>query len=399
MKILVLNSGSSSIKYQVFDMPDGRVMAKGLAEKIGEADSELTQSVGDDKFNIKKPIKDHAEGLNLIIETLTGEYGVFEDIHEISAVGHRVVHGGERFAESTLINDDVTKAIDASSSLAPLHNPPNLMGIRATKEVLGSVPQVACFDTAFHQSIPKTAFMYALPYELYETHKIRRYGFHGTSHKYVMQASMKYIGKTKEEANLITCHLGNGCSMAAIREGKSVDTSMGLTPLEGLIMGTRSGDIDPAITFYLQDSLGMSASEINTMMNKKSGLLGVSGVSNDMRTLSKEAEAGNQRAQLAIDMFAYRIHTYIGKYMAVLNRLDAIVFTGGIGENNSAIRQMICKKLDFWGIELHETLNNELARGDGGIISKEGSKVKILVIPTDEEKAIAIDTYAIVSKL
>ncbi|MBI4975998.1 MAG: acetate kinase [Spirochaetes bacterium] len=391
MKVLVVNSGSSSIKYQVFGMPEGDVLCKGLLERIGEGASHLVHSVKDKKSETTAPVANHEDGMKLILATLTDkENGVVKDIHEIQAVGHRVVHGGEAFTGSVLINDAVIKTITDYCDLAPLHNPPNLTGIKATMAVLGSIPQVACFDTAFHQTIPEHAYLYAIPHKLYEEHKIRRYGFHGTSHRYVTERAQEMLGK--KDINIITCHLGNGCSMTAVKDGKSVDTTMGLTPLEGLVMGTRSGDIDPAIIFHLADSLKMPLKDINTMLNKKSGLIGISGLSNDMRNLDEEAKKGNKKAALAISIFAYRVRKYIGAYMAVLNHLDGIVFTGGIGENNAQLRVEMCGNLDFWGIAIDTAKNTAPSRTER-IVSTDASRVKIMVIPTDEEKAIAHDTY------
>lgn len=395
MKILVINSGSSSIKYQLFQMPEEKVIAKGLLERIGEEKSLFVQKSIIGEVQSEKSISDHEAGIDFIIGMLTDPHnGVVTCIEEIFGVGHRVVHGGEEFNESVVVTDEVMKKIAKYSDLAPLHNPPNLIGIRACRKSLPKAIQVACFDTAFHHSIPKEAFVYAIPYELYQRYGIRKYGFHGTSHKYVSTRYAALAKKNIVDLNLITCHLGNGCSIAAIEKGKSVDTSMGFTPLEGLVMGTRCGDIDPAITFYLLEK-GYSGTELNTLLNKKSGLLGISGVSNDMRNLLQAQEKGDLRAKLAIDIFSYRIKKYIGSYMAILGKVDAVIFTGGIGENNAFVRQRSLKNLDFLGIELDETLNNKATKGFEGKINKETSKVEICVIPTNEELQIAVDTAKI----
>jgi acetate kinase len=374
-------------------MPQEDLLAKGLVEKVGEEKSFLTHEYEGSKFESKVAVADHEEGMKLIMKTLTdGKAGVIGSINEIESVGHRVVHGGEKFSGSMKITPDVLKAIEDYEDLAPLHNPPNLAGIRAIESVLPGVIQVAAFDTAFHQTIPEIAYMYAIPCELYEKYKIRRYGFHGTSHRFVARRAAELLGKSKEEANIITCHLGNGCSMAAVKEGKSVDTSMGFTPLEGLVMGTRSGDIDPAIIFYLEERRGMSTAEINTLLNKKSGLLGVSGVSNDMRTVIEEAGKGNKRAALAVDIFCYRIKKYIGAYTAVLGRVDAVVFTGGIGENSVPVREKVLEGLECLGIKPDSERNCDESKKER-VITSEDSAVKVFVIPTNEEVRIACDTY------
>jgi acetate kinase len=395
MKVLVFNCGSSSIKYQLYDMPAGTVIAKGSVQRIGEAQSSAVQTAGIKKLEIKEPIANHEQALEVISKMLTDSAnGAISSLSEITACGHRVVHGGEAFTGSVILTEELEKGIDGFSVLAPLHNPPNLTGIRAAKKMLGpSVPQVACFDTAFHQTIPETAYLYALPYEMYEKDKIRKYGFHGTSHRYVARRAAAMLGKDKYGVNLITCHLGNGCSITAVREGKSVDTSMGLTPLEGVVMGTRTGDFDPAIIFHLCRN-GYTPEKLDSICNKKSGLLGISGISNDMRDL--ESKKDNKRAALALDIFAYRIRKYVGSYLAVLNRCDAIVFTGGIGENGAAMRKRILTELDCLGIILDEKKNAETFAKEADISTPE-SRVKVLVVPTDEEGAIARDTYAIVS--
>jgi len=392
VKVLVINAGSSSVKYQLYQMPEADVLAKGIVERIGDEGSRLSQTAGEQTHNIEKPVADHEQAMDLILATLVDpEHGVLKDIAEIASVGHRVVHGGEEFSGSMLIDEHVVDSIERFADLAPLHNPPNLTGIRAAQHGLPNAKQVACFDTAFHSTIPEVAYMYALPYELYEKYRVRRYGFHGTSHRYVARRAAALMGKHKYDANVITCHLGNGCSITAVKNGKSVDTSMGLTPLEGVVMGTRSGDFDPAILFYLADK-GYSTQELNTLCNKKSGLLGLSGQSNDMRNLSELAAGGDKRAQLAIDVFAYRVKKYIGSYTAVLGTVDAVVFTGGIGENNVGVRAKICSDLPQIGIEIDADKNAATLRKEGDI-STDSSRVKVFVIPTDEEAAIAKDTY------
>jgi len=392
MKVLVVNCGSSSLKYQLYEMPQAQVLAKGLLEKIGEEDSRLTHEYDGKKYTAQTPIDDHEAGMSLILDTLVSKQtGVIDNISEIGAVGHRVVHGGEEFTGSVIINDKVIASVEKFADLAPLHNPPNLTGIRAAQRQLPHVTQVACFDTAFHSTIPPVAYTYALPYELYEKYRIRRYGFHGTSHRYVARRAALMLQKGKYDVNVITCHLGNGCSMAAVKNGRSVDTSMGLTPLEGLVMGTRSGDFDPAILFYLADK-GFHLKELNALCNKKSGLIGISAVSNDMRNLAQQAKNGNVRAQLAIDIFCYRIKKYIGAYTAVLDTLDAVVFTGGIGENAVDVRARICSGLTQIGLEIDPVKNASAIRTEADI-STADSRAKILVIPTNEEAAIARDTF------
>ncbi len=392
MKILVINAGSSSIKYQLFEMPAEKVLAKGLLEKIGEEASQLNHFSDSKEHKIKTKVANHTAGMKLILDTLVAaETGVIKDISEISAVGHRVVHGGEEFTGSVVINDKVIASVEKFADLAPLHNPPNLTGIKASQKSLPGALQVACFDTAFHTTIPKIAYIYALPYEIYEKYRVRKYGFHGTSHSYVAKRVAKLLGGGPEQFNIITCHLGNGCSITAVKGGKSVDTSMGLTPLEGVVMGTRSGDFDPAILFYLSEK-GYSIDELNDMCNKKSGLLGISGVSNDMRNLREHAVAGNERAKLAFDIFCYRIRKYIGAYTAVLGRLDALVFTGGIGENAADVRARTCENLEQMGIKIDPAANEKIVRKEG-LISSADSRVKVFAIPTNEELAIAQDTF------
>ena len=398
MKILVINCGSSSLKYQFIDMKDESVLAKGLVERIGIEGSVLKhEKTGMEKQTITAEMPNHEVALKLVMDALINEsYGVIKDFKEIDAVGHRVVHGGEDFANSVLIDDKVMKSIEDCIDLAPLHNPPNIIGIKACQKLLPGVKMVAVFDTAFHQTMPDYAYMYAIPYEYYEKYKIRRYGFHGTSHRFVSKRASELMGKKIDQCNIITCHLGNGASVAAIKNGKTIDTSMGFTPLEGLIMGTRSGDIDPAVIPFLSEKEKMSIKEIDTLLNKKSGVLGVSGVSSDFRDIEGEAEKGNDRARLALDMFHTRVKKYIGAYMAELGNVDAVVFTAGLGENSAESRKEICKGLESLGIEIDVDANK--TRGKEQLISKKNSKIKVFVIPTNEELVIARDTLEIVSK-
>jgi len=392
LKILVINCGSSSIKYRLFEMPERKLLAKGVLEKIGEEKSLLKHSAGSGEQKIEQNVPDHLKGMELILSALTDKKtGVIKSASEISAVGHRVVHGGDEYSGSVKIDAGVIKTVEKFSDLAPLHNPPNLAGIRATMEAMPGIPQVAAFDTAFHQTMPRTAYMYAIPYELYEKYKIRRYGFHGTSHRFVARRFAELAGKNKYSVNAITCHLGNGSSITAVRGGRSVDTSMGFTPLEGSVMGTRSGDIDPSIGFYLIRK-GYSVDEIDNILNKKSGLLGLSGAGNDMRTILQKAKEGDDRAELAVDVLCYRIKKYIGAYSAALGRVDALIFTGGIGENAVEVRKRACSGLENIGIILDEKKNSEVT-GKEGIISSKNSKTQVWVIPTDEETRIAVDTF------
>ncbi len=397
MKVLVINAGSSSLKYQLLDMDTEKVLAKGLAERIGIDGSNVSyQPAEGEKIVVEEPLKDHKDALDIIIEKLTDpKVGVIENIEEIDAVGHRTVHGGEEFAHSVLIDDAVIKTLEEVSELAPLHNPANLTGIRAMEEILPDVPQVAVFDTAFHQTMPEYAYMYALPYELYEDYHIRKYGFHGTSHHYVAIEAAKLLGKPLEDLKLITCHLGNGGSVTAVQNGKSVDTSMGFTPLAGIEMGTRSGDIDPSIVIYLQGK-GYSAEEVSTILNNKSGAFGVSGISSDFRDLEDAAEKGNRRAKLALDIFDYRVRCTIGAYVAAMDGVDAIVFTGGIGENAPTTREGVCKGLSYLGLTIDPQANQ--VRGKNAVITTPDSKVKVLVIPTNEELMIARDTVELSEK-
>ncbi len=398
MKILVINSGSSSIKFELFDMPAENRLARGILQRIGEPGSQLTCSIGEVRTRLDQPIATHEQGLGLIVEILTDPArGGIDDDARIDAIGHRVVHGGESFSETALITGEVERAIEANSALAPLHNPPNLMGIRVARRLFPGVPQVAVFDTAFHQTMPEHAYLYPVPLELYDSLKVRRYGFHGTSHRFVTMQAAGFLERPIAETNLITCHLGNGCSMAAVRGGRSIDTSMGLTPLEGLMMGTRSGDIDPALVVFLHNARKLSIAEIDTLLNKQSGLLGVSGVSNDVRTLLEAEAAGNERAARALDIYCYRVRKYIGAYTAALGTVHAVVFTAGVGENSPAIRERVLEGLGPLGYYLdHEA--NTTAVGRLADISTPDSPARILVVPTDEELLIARDTYRIAAR-
>jgi len=392
MKILVLNSGSSSVKYQLLEMEPEQLIAKGLVQRIGSEKSSLThQVVGKPDKSIQKHILDHTQAIHTMMDVLTDpQEGVVKDAREIVAVGHRVVHGGESFSQSVPISQEVLDTIYDNISLAPLHNPPNIKGIEASMHELPDSLQVAVFDTAFHQTIPREAFLYALPYNLYKKHGIRRYGFHGTSHRYVAHQAQRWLeGIPLEQQKVVTCHLGNGASIAAVKGGHSVDTSMGLTPLEGLLMGTRCGDVDPAAVLYIMEQQGLTLSEIDTLMNKRSGLYGVSGESNDMREVLKRAEKGLYRSMLAAKIFCYRIKKYLMAYAGAMGGLDAIVFTGGIGENSARVRKMSVSDLEQVGIILDRKKNEEL-RGEGAV-QTEDSKVRILVIPTNEELVIARD--------
>ncbi len=392
MKILVVNAGSSSIKYQVFDMTNETVLAKGLVDRVGIPGTTLEHKpTGKDEVVIKKDLPDHTAGMQLVLEVLVDpEYGVIKNMEEIGAVGHRVVHGGESFADSVVIDDNVKKVIRDCFDIAPLHNPPNLMGIEACEALMPNVPHVAVFDTAFHQSMKPENFMYALPYDVYEKYRVRRYGFHGTSHNYVSHRAADMLDKPYEQCKIVTLHLGNGGSMAAIKDGKVIDTSMGFTPLEGLVMGTRSGDIDPAIVFFLMDKLGMDTTEANNYFNKKCGMLGLSGVSNDLRDIEDAARNGNERAEIALKVYTDKIKGYIGNYIAKLNGCDCIVFTAGVGENGWDIRASICKDLDYIGIKMDPEKNR--VRGKEVDIAADDSRVRIFVIPTNEELVIARDT-------
>ena len=395
MKIIVINCGSSSIKYQLFDMDGPTILAKGVVEKIGLNGSFIKHESNGVKNTFDGEIIDHQAGIEFMLGILISkEYGCIQNFNEIDAVGHRVVHGGEKFNSSVLINDDVIAMLEECIQLAPLHNPPNLSGIYALSSILPDVPQVGAFDTAFHQTMPDHAYMYAIPYSLYTKHAIRRYGFHGTSHRYVSQRAREILAD-RNIRKIITCHLGNGASVAAISDGKSVDTSMGLTPLEGLVMGTRCGDIDPGIVTYVMQCEDISRGAVNSLINKHSGLLGVSGVSSDMRELETASANGNERAQLALRMFRYRVRKYIGAYAAAMGGVDVVVFTGGIGENSDNTRFEIAKDLEFLGLEFDQDKNAGV-RGEEKIISKDNSRVIAMIIPTDEELVIAQDTEVII---
>ncbi len=401
MKIIVLNCGSSSIKYQLFDMGKNMVLAKGIVDKVGLHGSSLSyEPHNGESVKLEGDIYDHQIGIEYILGIISSKKrGVISSFEEIDAVGHRVVLGGEEFKESVYIDDYVIKKIEEYSYLAPLHNPANLKGIYAILSLLPDVPQVATFDTAFHQTIPEKAYMYAIPYSLYNKYRIRRYGFHGTSHRYVSSRACEILGVDYNKVKIITCHLGNGASIAAINNGKSIDTSMGLTPVEGLIMGTRCGDIDPSIVTFIMQKEFVDASTANTILNKHSGILGITGVSSDMREVQEAAEnQKNERAILGLEMYYYRIKKYIGAYVAALGGLDILVFTGGVGENSFITREKVCKDMDFLGIELDKE-TNKTTRSIEKIISSTNSKVKVMVVPTNEELVIAKDTMEIIMKL
>lgn len=399
MKILVLNCGSSSIKYKLFEMESKEIIAQGGVEKIGMKGSFLKFTLPDgQKVMLEGEILEHRAGIEYIMGVMLSEkYGCIESLEEIKAVGHRVVHGGERFNSSVLITEEVIEMLNECIELAPLHNPPNLKGIYAIQELLPETPQVGVFDTAFHQTMPDYAYMYGLPYSLYEKYGIRRYGFHGTSHRFVSERVCDFLGVPYEEQRIITAHIGNGGSITAIKDGKSIDTSMGMTPVEGLMMGTRSGDIDPGVISYIMEKENMGTKGISTLLNKFSGMLGVSGVSSDMREIETAINSGNERAIMAMKTYCYRIKKYIGQYAAVLGGVDILVFTGGVGENQAITRRMACENMEYMGIELDSELN-EKTQGVEAIISKEGSKVKVVIIPTDEEFTIAKDTVMILDE-
>lgn len=395
MKVLVINTGSSSIKYQLFEMPEGKVLCTGLVERLGESVGKIThKQLSGDKENVfreEKPIADHSSGMQLIAALLVDEtYGVLKDASEVGLVGHRVVHGGEDFSSTTQITEAVKSKVKELEPLAPLHNPPNLIGIEVAEGIFPNATQVGVFDTAFHQSMPEHAYRYAIPKDLYEEHGIRVYGFHGTSHRYITKRAAKLLNKPLDEVNLITVHLGNGASMAAVKNGKSIDTTLGLTPLPGLVMGTRSGDIDPGVLFYLNETLGYTLSEIKNILNKESGLKGLSG-DNDMRGITERAERGDKDAKLALGVYTYRIKKYIGAYLAAIGGADALVFTAGVGENSPIVRAMSVEGLESLGIELDKTINQE--RGGERKISKSNSPIDIWVIPTNEELEIANQSY------
>ena len=398
MKVLVINCGSSSLKYQVLDMTNESLLCKGLVERIGMDGSVIThEKIGMEKKKTEVPMNDHKDAIEQVLKAVQDpETGVVKSMDEIGAVGHRVVHAGEKFASSVRITDEVIKALEECVELAPLHNPPNLLGIAACQELMPSTPMVGVFDTAFHQTMPPESYIYAIPYEYYEKHGIRRYGFHGTSHKYVAERASKMLNVNLEDLTLITCHLGNGASVSAIKRGKCIDTSMGFTPLEGLVMGTRCGDIDPAIVTYIREKENLPQGKANEILNKKSGVLGISGVSSDFRDIEDAVAEGNERAALALKVFAHKVRFYIGAYIAEMNGVDAIIFTAGVGENDVTMREIICNNLGNLGIKLDPVKNK--MRGKETEISTDDSKVKILMIPTNEELMIARDTYNIVTK-
>ena len=398
MKVLVLNCGSSSIKYKLYDMTTKEVMAQGGIEKLGLPDSFLKFTLADgSKKIIEKNMPEHTVGVELILEVLTNaEYGCIKSLEEIDAVGHRLVHGGEKFNTSVVITPEVISQMEACTELAPLHNPANLKGVAAITKILPNVPQVGVFDTAFHQTMPAHAYMYALPYEYYEKYGVRRYGFHGTSHRYVSRRACEFLGLDYENTKVVTAHIGGGGSITAVKNGKSIDTSMGLTPVEGLVMGTRCGDVDLGAITFLMEKEGLDAAGVNAVINKKSGVMGVSGVSSDMRDIEAAIAAGNERAKLALDMFEYRLLKYIGAYTAALNGVDVLVFTGGIGENQMQTRDFICRGLEYLGVKYNAELNAK-SRGEEIEISTPDSKVRVVVIPTDEELTIASDTVALVN--
>ena len=397
MKVLVINCGSSSLKYQVLDMDGEILMAKGLVERIGLDGSAIKhEKVGQDKFVNETPMKDHKEAIKQVLDVIVDqEHGVLKSMAEIGAVGHRVVHAGEKYARSVMITDDVIKALEECVELAPLHNPPNLLGIAACKELMPDIPMIGVFDTAFHQTMPPESYIYAIPYDYYTKYCIRRYGFHGTSHKYVAQRASEILNVNLDDLKIITCHLGNGASLSAIKRGKCIDTSMGFTPLEGLVMGTRCGDLDPAIVSYIREKENLPFGKVNEILNKKSGVLGISGVSSDFRDLEDAAAEGNERAQLALKVFSHRVRFYIGAYIAEMNGVDAIVFTAGLGENSINMRDIICNDLGNLGIKL-DLVKNRI-RGKEAIISRDDSPVKVILIPTNEELMIARDTVDIVT--
>ena len=398
MKILVLNCGSSSVKYKLFDIDSKSVLAQGGAEKIGLEDSFLKLTLPNgEKVILKTSMPEHHSAIQNILNVLTGkEYGCIESFDEIDAVGHRVVHGGEKFNKSVLITDEVIEKIKECYDIAPLHNPVNMAGIEAISKLMPTVPQVGVFDTAFHQTMPAHAYMYALPYDLYKKYGIRRYGFHGTSHRYVSKRACEFVGVPYEKQRIITCHIGNGGSITAIKDGKSVDTSMGMTPVEGLMMGTRSGDVDAGVLTYLMDKEHLDSAGVANLVNKKSGVAGISGLSSDMRDIEAGVAAKNERAILALQMYEYRITKYIGAYAAALGGVDIIVFTGGVGENQTITREAVCKPLAFMGVEIDPEINKQI-HGTECVISTPASKVKVVVIPTDEEYMIASDTKAVLS--
>ena len=396
MKILVLNCGSSSIKYKLYNMDDNSVMAAGGIERIGldNAFIKITLPNGEKK-QIMHDVPEHTEGVKFIFQCLTDpEIGAIKDLKEIDAVGHRVVHGGERFNQSVILTDEVLKEVEACNDLAPLHNPANLKGIAAVNELMPGLPQVGVFDTAFHQTMPNYAFLYAIPYELYEQYHVRRYGFHGTSHRYVSQRVCQILGVKPDDVKIITCHVGNGGSLSAVKYGKCIDTSMGLTPLEGLMMGTRAGDIDAGAVTYLEDHLNLTPAEMSNLLNKRSGVLGITGISSDMREVTAADEQGNARAHIALEMYNYRVKKYVGAYAAAMGGCDIIVFTAGVGENQWQLRESVCNDMEWMGVKIDKELNRR-THGTETILSTPDSRVKVVCVPTDEELMIATDTMAL----
>lgn len=399
MNVLVLNCGSSSVKYKLFQMPEGKVLAQGGVEKLGLSDSFLKLKLpSGEKVVLEKDMPEHTVAIDFILKTITGsEYGCIKSLSEIDAVGHRLVHGGDKFSESVVITDAVVESVKQCIDLAPLHNPSTLKGVAAVTELIPGVPQVGVFDTAFPQTMPQRAFMYALPYEYYEKYGVRRYGFHGTSHRFVSKRACEFLGLDYNKARIITAHIGNGVSMCAIKEGKCIDTTMGLTPTEGLMMGTRVGDVDPGALVFIGEKEGLSMAQLSEVINKKSGVLGVSGVSSDMREIEEAISQGNERAKLALEMYDYRIKKYVGAFTAAMGGLDLLIFTGGVGENQTTTREYVCEDMQYMGIEIDKTLNAKI-HGDEALLSTKESKVKVVVIPTDEELMIALDTVALTSK-
>lgn len=399
MNVLVLNCGSSSVKYKLFQMPEGKVLAQGGVEKLGLSDSFLKLKLSSgEKVVLEKDMPEHTVAIDFILKTITGsEYGCIKSLSEIDAVGHRLVHGGDKFSESVVITDAVVESVKQCIDLAPLHNPSTLKGVAAVTELIPGVPQVGVFDTAFPQTMPQRAFMYALPYEYYEKYGVRRYGFHGTSHRFVSKRACEFLGLDYNKVRIITAHIGNGASMCAIKEGKCIDTTMGLTPTEGLMMGTRVGDVDPGALVFIGEKEGMSMAQLSEVINKKSGVLGVSGVSSDMREIEEAISQGNERAKLALEMYDYRIKKYVGAFTAAMGGLDLLIFTGGVGENQTTTREYVCEDMQYMGIEIDKELNAKI-HGDEALLSTKESKVKVVVIPTDEELMIALDTVALTSK-
>lgn len=399
MNVLVLNCGSSSVKYKLFQMPEGKVLAQGGVEKLGLSDSFLKLKLpSGEKVVLEKDMPEHTVAIDFILKTITGsEYGCIKSLSEIDAVGHRLVHGGDKFSESVVITDAVVESVKQCIDLAPLHNPSTLKGVAAVTELIPGVPQVGVFDTAFPQTMPQRAFMYALPYEYYEKYGVRRYGFHGTSHRFVSKRACEFLGLDYNKARIITAHIGNGASMCAIKEGKCIDTTMGLTPTEGLMMGTRVGDVDPGALVFIGEKEGLSMAQLSEVINKKSGVLGVSGVSSDMREIEEAISQGNERAKLALEMYDYRIKKYVGAFTAAMGGLDLLIFTGGVGENQTTTRGYVCEDMQYMGIEIDKELNAKI-HGDEALLSTKESKVKVVVIPTDEELMIALDTVALSSK-